>query len=887
MKSGSPLLHMLPALVMAAAVLTACNRVDRSDYTAEGVSKLLATYRSETVRDVKYNLTFKIDEGKDTPVEGTAVLEFILGAGREPLVIDFKVPEDHLRTITVNGRNAEAAFTNGHIIIDRGLLSRRYNRVEIGFHAGDLSLNRNDEYLYTLFVPDRASTAFPCFDQPDIKGRFTLSLDIPGEYRAMSNNPIVSSDTVDGRVTLRFSETKPISTYLFAFAAGEFELVENEIEGVRMEMLHRETRPGYVENNSDEIFRLHFSALKWLEEYTQIPYPFDKFGFVLLPPFQYNGMEHPGSIFYRASSLMLEASPTLNEQLSRASLIAHETSHIWFGDLVTMKWFDDVWLKEVFAGYMSDKIAGPDFPDINHDLRFLLSRYPAAYEVDRTRGTNPVIQQLDNMKDAGSLYGGIIYNKAPIVMRQLEQLAGEEDLKKGLQVYLKEYSWGNARWDDLVTILEETSRKPLEEWSRMWVREAGMPVITPVITEGDGYRISFREDDPFGTLRHWPQTLRTMVITGSDTVIADLEPAERDSYITTAERPLCIIPDISGRAYGTFLFDSLTAKHLTVHLPDIKDPLLKGILWINMYENLVNGVILPSDFHATASRDLQVISDLQLRNYLSGRFSSAWWNWLSAEERAARAVETEAMLRGRMESAESPAEKRSWFGTLRSMTVTPSGLDYLASLWKSGELPGWESRSSVIPGRTLPGRTLNKGKIQGVALPGEHQPGPVRLSEDELCTLALTLALKGHPDATSIIAGQRKRISGKERLKRFDFVTPAVSPDATVRDTFFESLRDPANREREPWVLEALGYLHHPSVADRSEKYILPSLEMLEEIKSTGDIFFPGGWISTTLAGHHSPEARATVEKFLDDHPDYPADLKLKILQAADHLFRK
>ena len=859
MKSGPIFCSRLTALVLnamalmvAVSALCSCVRVDRTEYTAEGVSKLLATYRFETVKDVRYNLTFRIDTGSSTPVEGAAVIEFSLGAGREPLVLDFKVSPDQVRSVSVNGKPEQVAQTNGHIVIDRSSLSRKFNRVEIGFRAGDLSLNRNDEYLYTLFVPDRASTAFPCFDQPDIKGRFTLALDIPGEYRAMSNNPIVSADTADGRVMIRFSETKPISTYLFAFAAGKFDLVEKEVEGVKMEMLHRETRPGYIENNADEIFRLHQSALQWLEEYTQIPYPFDKFGFVLLPPFQYSGMEHPGSIFYRASSLMLEASPTLNERLSRASLIAHETSHIWFGDLVTMKWFDDVWLKEVFAGYMSDKIAGPDFPDVNHDLRFLLSRYPAAYEVDRTLGTNPVIQQLGNMKDAGSLYGGIIYNKAPIVMRQLEQLAGEENLKKGLQVYLKEYSWGNARWDDLVTILEETSRKPLEEWSRMWVKEAGMPVIRPVVKEDGGFRISLSEDDPAGTIRHWPQKMKTMVITASDTVIADLEPAERDFWVTTAEKPLCIISDISGRAYGTFLYDSNSTDYLTKHLPELKDPLLKGILWINMYENLVNGAILPADFHATALRDLQVISDLQLRNYLSGRFSSVWWNWLSAEERAARAGETEAMLRGRMESAESPAEKRSWFGTLRSMTVTLSGLDYLASLWKSEELPG-----------------------------------PVSLSEDELCTLALTLALKGYPGADRIIADQRKRIEGKERLERFDFVTPAVSADAAVRDSFFENLRDPANREREPWVLEALGYLHHPLVAERSEKYILPSLELLEEIKSTGDIFFPGGWISATLEGHRSAVARATVEKFLDDHPDYPADLKLKILQAADHLFRK
>jgi aminopeptidase N len=875
MRSGSSFFHFLPSCFLIAAttllvtlIFSSCGRTDKTEYTAPGVTKLLATYRYETLKEVKYNLAFRIDTGKYTPVEGKAIIEFKRTSGHEPLVIDFNVPEDHFRSVSVNGRQVEVALTNGHIIIEHSLLSRRYNRVEVSFRAGDLSLNRNDEYLYTLFVPDRASTAFPCFDQPDIKGRFTLALDIPVSYRAISNNPVASADTAEGRIILRFSETKPISTYLFAFAAGKFERVEKEIEGVKMEMLHRESRPGYVENNSDEIFRLHYSALKWLEEYTRIPYPFEKFGFVLLPPFQYSGMEHPGSIFYRASSLMLEATPTLNEQLSRASLIAHETSHIWFGDLVTMKWFDDVWLKEVFAGYMSDKIAGPDFPGINHELRFLLSRYPAAYEVDRTGGTNPIIQDLSNMKDAGSLYGGIIYNKAPIVMRQLEQLTGEENLKKGLQIYLKEYSWGNARWDDLVDILEETSRKPLGEWSRMWVREAGMPVIRPVIAEDGGYGISLSENDPAGTLRHWPQVMKTMVITGSDTVTADLEPAERDSYINTADKPLCIIPDISGRAYGTFLFDSLSAKYLTASLPVMDDPLLKAIIWINMYENVVNGTVSPVDFCETALTDLEVIADLQLRNYLSGRLSSVWWNLLTEEERETRATRAETMLRDKMESAQSPAEKRSWFGTLRNVTVTPMGLKYLAALWKTGKLPG---------------HGLPAGPVTQAGAPAST----VSLSEDELCTLALTLALKGYPGADQIISAQRKSIAGKERLARFDFVIPAVSDDAKVRDAFFESLRDPANREREPWVLEALGYLHHPSVALRSEQYILPSLEMLEEIKSTGDIFFPGGWISTTLAGHHSPEARSTVEKFLDDHPGYPADLKLKILQAADHLFRQ
>jgi aminopeptidase N len=456
------------------------------------------------------------------------------------------------------------------------------------------------------------------------------------------------------------------------------------------------------------------------------------------------------------------------------------------------------------------------------------------------------------MKDAGSLYGGIIYNKAPIVMRQLEKIAGEDNLRRALQIYLKEYAWDNARWDDLTAIIEKVTREPLDEWSRMWFREAGMPVITPVITAKDGYRISFREDDPSGIIRHWPQTLETMVITASDTVTGELTPTSRKSFLTTSEEPLCIIPDISGRAYGTFLFDSATVVHLARHMNNFRDPLLRGILWINSYENLLNGTIAPAELYKMAFSALETEPDQQLRNYLTGRFGSVYWDWLSDADRTAAAAGAEEMIWKKMSVAESASEKRTWYDLYRNVSLTSGGLSRLRDLWKSTELPGG-----------------------------------VKLSEDELCTLALTLALKNPGNASEILAAQRTRITGNDRLQRFDFVIPSVSADPAERDAFFESLRDPVNREHEPWVLEALGYLHHPLVAQRAEHYILPSLELLEELKKTGDIFFPGGWISSTLAGHHSAEALRTVEKFLEAHPDYPQDLRLKILQAADYLFRQ
>ena len=191
-----------------------------------------------------------------------------------------------------------------------------------------------------------------------------------------------------------------------------------------MTMLHREPDAETVARNVDAIFELHARSLRWLEDYTGIDYPFAKFDFALIPAFQYGGMEHVGAIQYRASSLFLDEAPSDRQRLGRAGLISHETAHMWFGNLVTMQWFNDVWTKEVFANFMAAKIVNPSFPDIDHDLNFLVRHYPSAYSVDRTGGANPIRQELLNLNEAGQMYGAIIYNKAPIMMRQLETLIG-------------------------------------------------------------------------------------------------------------------------------------------------------------------------------------------------------------------------------------------------------------------------------------------------------------------------------------------------------------------------------------------------------------------------------------------------------------------------------
>ena len=365
-----------------------------------------------------------------------------------------------------------------HIVIPKKYTKSGENTILIDFTAGDQSLNRREEFLYTLLVPDRARTLFPCFDQPDLKGRYTLSLTAPAEWTAVSNTAIVR-ETVDetGRKTILFAETEPLSTYLFSFVAGRFERAFSHRDGRTISMYYRETDPAKLSQQST-VFSLVFDALDYMEAYTGVPYPFAKYDFVVLPDFQYGGMEHTGATLYNDRRIFLGPQPTTDELLDRAQLIAHETAHMWFGDYVTMKWFNDVWTKEVFANWFAAQMVRPAYPEVNHQLGDLKSYYAPAYAEDRTAGSNAIQRPLDNLSNAGLIYGNIIYDKAPVVMDMLARKMGPDAFRRGLQTYLTQFAYGNATWDDLIGALGPEAGFDIDTWSRSWVKEAGMPRLT-------------------------------------------------------------------------------------------------------------------------------------------------------------------------------------------------------------------------------------------------------------------------------------------------------------------------------------------------------------------------------------------------------------------------
>lgn len=852
------MLGLVLAMTMAVQTL--------SDVPERGVPESLARERLAAIHDIRYELTLLVPPQRAQPVVGRTVIRFTLQTPHR-IVLDFAQPRDRIRLVRAGGAEVPYRFENDHLTIDAAHTRSGANEIAIEFQAGEESLNRTDEFLYTLFVPARARLAFPVFDQPNLKARYTLTLTVPRGWQAVANGAATSVTTegtarqgVSGELlgelaTFHFAETPPLPTYLFSFVAGRFSVEAATRNGRQFRMFHRETDAARLARNREALFDQHAAALAWLEDYTGIPYPWGKFDFVMIPAFQFSGMEHAGAILYNAG-LFLDESATQQQLLDRASTVAHETAHMWFGDLVTMDWFSDVWMKEVFANFMAGKIVNPTFPGLNHDLRFLLANYPAAYQVDRTAGTNPIRQPLANLDEAGQLYGAIIYQKAPIVMRQLELLMGEQAFRDGLREYLKTYSFGNATWLDLVRIFDARTPEDIAAWSRAWVEERGRPEFVTSL-RADGPRISsltLTAADPLERKLVWPQRL-TVALGYQDRI--ESIPVRVGSQVTAIReaagkpRPLYVFPNGGGLGYGLFVLDAASRDYLLASIEMIPDALTRGSAWVTLWENMLAGHVKPAVFVDSAMRAVPQEPDEQNRQRILSYLVRGFWRFLPQPDRARRATGLEAMLRAGISAAATGSEKAAWFNAYRDTVLTADGVAWLRRVW---------ARSEAVPG--------------------------LAFAETDEIVMALELAVREAPGWARTLEEQQARTQNPDRKARLAFVAPALSADPAVRAQAFERFRRLENRRREPWVVESLSYLNHPLRESDSRRFLRPSLELLSEIQRTGDIFFPTRWTEAAVWGHRSAEAAATVRDFLDSQPQYPQRLRWTLLSAADELLR-
>ena len=833
------------------AVLTAlicCSTPPKENLLDQGIPLKMAQFRKQQVSNVNYKMSFDIPDSLDNPVQSELLISLEVKDLNQPLYIDFNEEWERIQSVAVNDALVTIDHRQEHLIIDSKHLQEGQNEVFIKFLAGELSLNRKEDFLYTLLVPDRASTLFPCFDQPDIKATYDMTVVTPPGWSVMCGAKLQQLDTMKGKLVHRFETTPLMSTYLFSVVAGEFSRAQQS----GMEVFYRETDQEKIDESLGALFDLHQQSVDFLEDYTAYDFPFPKLDFATIPGFQYGGMEHVGAIQYRESVLFLDATATDRQLLRRGKLIAHETAHMWFGDLVTMKWFNDVWLKEVFANFMADKIVNPTFPGINHDLQFLVSHYPSAYSEDRTLGTNPIRQGLANLKEAGSLYGRIIYNKAPIMMRQLESVLGKELFREGMRTYIKAFANDNAEWNDLITILDDKTDEDLREWSEVWVNQSGRPIISETIRYEDDKIASFElsqiaED---GSAKLLPQSFQIALKYKDRLEILEANIKGKTLQLEQAismGKPDQIIYNYNGFGYGVFPQSADELDALTT----IENEVARGHAFLNAHENTIAGAIDPLTSLTFFLKAFEVEQNELIAQLLSNQIQMLYWKYLDPKQRV-ELLENISLGTRRVLSGPSTSNlKKIAYNLLAATGYKGESRDFLYDIWA-----------------------------------GEELIDNLKLNQQDKSSLALRLALYEHPESNSILEAAENEIRNEYRKQRFQFLKYAVSEFPEVRQQVFEDFKEEENRKTESWVTAANNYIHHPLRQEESIVYLPMALELLEEVQLTGDIFFPKGWLVSTIGNYTSEEAMAVVEDYLAQNPDLKPNLKSKLLMVVDDLYR-
>ncbi len=815
-----------------------------------GVERSLAQERRKSISDVSYDLCFTVPEEKERPLTVDAVISFEYDdtkrAANRDLILDF---EGKVTSARINGMQWTPTIKDEHIIIPEKLLKHGKNTLQfVDCVSLDKALNRRTDHMYTLFVPANARSAFPCFDQPDMKARYDLTLRLPDGWTAVTTGSMISEEHTPGGKVLKFNTSAPLPTYLFSFSAGKFQQADTVIDGRHLEFFHMETDP-QKRAQIPEIFRLAAKALSWMEEYTGVEYPFEKFAFVALPDYQVGGMEHPGAIQYKDKVLFLSPTPTPAEIQQRAQVIAHETAHMWFGDLVTMEWFNDVWTKEVFANLMATKATADMFPDNDEDLTFLRTIQTKALDTDVTPGTHAIEQELDNMNAAGLLYGNIIYQKAPVMMRKLEQIMGSERFREGLGEYLQRFSYGNATWDDLIEILSRHAPEAnLQDFSRAWVKEAGLPNITCSIEDG---KLVVEQSDPLGRGLVWQQSFSVGVIPDNGCSIIEIPVnVTTERLETTLPATVeAVIPNINGDGYGRFILqdEQLEAinKNWTQFTPLNRQAMLMLLYDATLqgqisYERLANK-LLNCITEETDEYDLEETNE-QILATLCDRLSIVLQR-IPPENRR----EIEQGIRERADQTNSPA---THIALTRTLSKYGQHQDYMDV---------WKNRSDSL------------------------------LTPEDHINMAYHLAVRHPNEAHAILEEQRRRLEAEKPLllEEFDFVSRGALPGEENAMQLFESLNDVENRRTENWVLALLALIADESRGDYTLRFIMPALSATEEIRQTGSIFFPANWAKTLLNGYYSDKASRILNEWIANNPDYRPALLRKIKESGSHLLMR
>ncbi|MFF5444637.1 aminopeptidase N [Streptomyces sp. NPDC012888] len=515
-----------------------------------------------------------------------------------------------VNAVTLNGRELDpAAVFDGTRIALEGLESRNvlvvdancaYSRTGEGMHRF-VDPEDGEVYLYTQYEPADARRVYANFEQPDLKAPYRFTVTAPEGWQVWSNG---AEESREGGVW-RFAETAPISTYITCVVAGPYHYVtDTYTRGDLTIPLGAMCRKGLAKHfDADDVFLVTKQGFDFFHENFDFPYPFGKYDQAFVPEYNLGAMENPGMVTFR-EEYIFRGKVTRASYERRCNTILHEMAHMWFGDLVTMKWWDDLWLKESFADFMGSfsQVEATRFDQAW--VTFANNRKAWAYRADQLPSTHPITADIRDLEDAKLNFDGITYAKGAAVLKQLVAYVGREAFLEGARRYFKANAYGNTTLDDLLSVLGEVSGRDMAEWSRAWLQTAGVNALTPevaydaagriaelaVVQEGEELRphrigVGLYRLETDGSLVRYARVEAD--VAGPRTVVAELAGSSRPDLVLVNDEDL---------TYCKIRFDEQSLATLRRHLGSVRDPLARALCWSALWNLTRDGLMPARDF---------------------------------------------------------------------------------------------------------------------------------------------------------------------------------------------------------------------------------------------------------------------------------------------------
>ncbi|MDA0301592.1 MAG: aminopeptidase N [Chloroflexi bacterium] len=648
------------------------------------LTQIEAEARAPRIADVAYDLRLDLTRGAST-YRGDLTATFRC-TGDGPLFLDFT--GKRIERLEVNGTLVDAPDWSGvRLTLDGALLAPEttvhvvyendYDHTGDGFHQF-VDPEDGEEYLYTNFEPYSAHKLFPCFDQPDVKATYRLTVTAPEAWELIANSRVQSRAGADeGRATTTFERTQRFSTYLFALIAGPFVAFRDEHEGIALGFFARKSLAPHVDEG--ELFEVTKQGLTFFAEFFDYPYPFGKYDQVFVPEFNAGAMENVGAVTH-SERMVFRDPPTDTQRQGRAEVILHEMAHMWFGDLVTMRWWNDLWLNESFATYMA-------YLAMDESTRFTTSWQAFnsgmknwAYRQDQLTTTHPIAGQVADTDATFLNFDGITYGKGASVIKQLVAAMGMEGFRAGMRGYFVKHAFGNTTLSQWLDALGEGVGRDLHGWAALWLETPSLNTIAATV-EADGDRIAaltLTQSAPAGypTLRPHVMDIALVRDEGGSIVVREV-PARIDGATAAIEEaqgqplPDLVFPNHHDHDFAKVALDERSLAFLRENLDRIEDPLLRQLIWQALWNMVRDQQLKSTEYLELAGSKVTTEADHELIETILATMSAAISRYVPEEQKAGAARRFFALALDALKTATDADMQITWARTLIGIAITP------------------------------------------------------------------------------------------------------------------------------------------------------------------------------------------------------------------------